>query len=227
MAAESMLDRMDDPKQIVARGYDRIAERYAAWAGASWEGGRARCGELLLQRLPPGAAVLDLGCGTGVPVARELATRFAVTGVDCSPRSIALAKRNVPGGTFFQADMSSLDFPAASFDAVIAFYSIIHVPRAEHPALLRAIAGWLRPGGVFVASLGAGEADDGYEEDWLGAPMYWSHFNGATNRRLIEAAGLRLLLAEEITEDEDGAPATFLWVAAEKPRSGEPPAYRP
>ena len=44
-------------------------------------------------------------------------TGFAVTGVDCSPRSIALAQRNVPGGTFVQADMSSLDFPAASFDA--------------------------------------------------------------------------------------------------------------
>lgn len=208
---------MADPRQIVARGYDRIAERYAAWAGESWAGGRARFGALLLERLPPGAAVLDLGCGTGVPVARELAKRLTVTGVDISARSIALARRNVPGAAFLHADMATIDFPAGSFDAVVAFYSIIHLPREELPALLRAIAGWLRPGGLFVAALGANESDDWLEPDWLGAPMYWSHFDGATTLRLIEAAGLRPLLAEEIAEDEDGASATFLWVMAEKP----------
>ena len=215
-----MIDRMDDPKQIVARGYDRIAERYATWTGDAWAGNRARFGGLLCERLSPGAAVLDLGCGTGVPVARELAKRFAVTGVDLSPRSIALAKENVPGTTFFRADMSALDFPAERFDAVTAFYSIIHLPREEHPALLRAIAGWLRPGGLFVATMGAGESDDGYEEDWLGTPMYWSHYDGTANRRLVEASGLRLLLAEERTEDEDGVPVRFLWVVAQKP--GDP-----
>ncbi len=208
---------MDDPKQTVARGYDCIAERYAAWAGETWEGGRARFGGLLFERLPPGAAVLDLGCGTGVPVARKLATRFAVTGVDLSARSIEIARRNVPTATFLHADMSSLDFPAERFDAVVAFYSIIHLPREEHPALLRAIAAWLRPGGLFVAAMGANATDAGYEDDWLGGPMYWSHYGSATNRRLIEAAGLRLLSAEERTEDEDGVPATFLWVVAEKP----------
>ena len=212
-----MIECMDDPKRIVARGYDRIAERYAAWTGGAWAGNRARFGGLLCERLSPGAAVLDLGCGTGVPVARELATRFAVTGVDLSPRSIALAKENVPGATFFRADMSALDFPAVHFDAVTAFYSIIHLPREEHPALLRAIAGWLRPGGLFVATMGAGESDDGYEEDWLGTPMYWSHYDGTANRRLVEASGLRLLLAEERTEDEDGVPVRFLWVVAQKP----------
>jgi SAM-dependent methyltransferase len=215
-----MIDRMDDPKQIVARGYDRIAERYAAWTGESWEGDRARFGGLLFERLPPGAAVLDLGCGAGVPVARTLATRFTVTGVDLSPRSIALARRNVPTATFLVADMAALDFPPQRFDAVVAFYAIIHLPREEHPALLRAIAGWLRPGGLFVAAMGARESDAWYEEDWLGAPMYWSHYDGAANLRLIESAGLRLLQSEETTRDEDGVPATFLGVVAEKPRLG-------
>jgi SAM-dependent methyltransferase len=215
-----MIDRMDDPKQIVARGYDRIAERYAAWTGETWQGDRARFGGLLFERLPPGAAVLDLGCGAGVPVARELAARFTVIGVDLSPRSIALARRNVPAATFLQADMTALAFPAESYDAVLAFYSIIHVPRIEHPALLRTITSWLRPGGLFIAALGASASDDWYDADWLGAPMYWSHFDGATTLRLIETAGLRLLQSEERTEDEDGTPATFLWVVTEKPRLG-------
>src|SRR5687768_13505829 len=120
---------MADPRQIVDHGYDRIAERYAAWAGETWDGGRAKFGRLLLDRLPPRAAVLDLGCGTGVPVARELAKRFTVTGVDISARSIELARKNVPGATFLHADMASITFPPAAFDAVVAFYSIIHLPR--------------------------------------------------------------------------------------------------
>jgi hypothetical protein len=55
------------------------------------------------------------------------------------------------------------------------------------------------------------------EADWLGAPMYWSHFDSATNRRLVTAAGLDLVEARDETEDEDGTPVTFLGVVARKP----------
>ncbi|MGH2616175.1 MAG: class I SAM-dependent methyltransferase [Thermomicrobiales bacterium] len=208
---------MDDPKQLVARSYDRIAERYAAWTGAVWDGDRAHYGSLLFDRLPEGATLLDLGCGPGVPTTRELARRFAVTGVDVSGRNIALAREHVPQATFLQADMAALDFPAGSFDAVVAFYSLIHLPRDEHAALLRAIATWLRPGGLLVATMGASATEAGHEEDWLGAPMYWSHFDSAANRALVAEAGLCLLEASESPTDEDGMPVTFLWIVAQKP----------
>jgi SAM-dependent methyltransferase len=216
---------MADPKRIVAEGYDRIAERYAAWTGDAWAGPRARYGSLLWQRLPEGARVLELGCGIGLPATRELARRFAVTGVDNSARSIALARHNVPDATFLHGDMASLALPAASFDAVVAFYSIIHVPRQEHPRLLRDIAAWLRPGGLLIATMGAGATEDGYEQDWHGAPMYWSHFDSATNRDLVSQAGLRLLEATELIDDEDGVPVTFLWIVAQKPQCSA--AHRP
>jgi SAM-dependent methyltransferase len=206
-------------KSVVEQGYDRIAERYAAWTGDSWHSARGDYGSLLSERLPRGAAVLELGCGTGVPVTRELARHFAVTGVDLSARSIALARRNVPTATFLHADMASVQLPAASFDAVVAFYSIIHVPRQEHPRLLRSIANWLRPGGLFVASMGAAASDDWYEDDWLGVPMYWSHYDGETNQRLVTDAGLEVIDATVRTEIEDGDPVTFLWVVARKPVS--------
>lgn len=206
-----------DPKRIVREGYDRIAERHAAWAGKTRSDERERYARVLLDALPAGASVLELGCGAGVPTTQALARRFAVTGVDISPRHVALARRNVPAATFIQADMTALDFPLASFDGIAAFYSIIHVPRDEHPALLRNVARWLRPGGLFVAAMGAGSTEDGYEADWLGAPMYWSHFDAATNRRLVTEAGLRIESAREETADEDGVPITFLWVVARKP----------
>ena len=206
-----------DAKRIVEEGYDRIAETYRDWAARSPSDVRIRYTDLLLEALPPGAAVLELGCGTGEPMTRLLAARFHVTGVDISARHIALAQAAIPQATFIQADMAALDFPPGGFDAVTAFYSIIHVPREEHADLLRRIAGWLRPGGLLVATMGAGDTPAGVEADWLGAPMYWSHFDSATNRRLVTAAGLDLVAAREETEDEDGTPVTFLWIVARKP----------
>jgi SAM-dependent methyltransferase len=208
-----------DPKRIVEEGYDRIAERYAAWTGPTLQGPRAAYVSIVLGCLADGAEVLELGCATGVPTTRELATRFSVTGVDLSARHIELAKRHVPDARLEQADMTRLTFPPASFDAVLAFYSITHVPREEQAQLLRDIARWLRPGGMLVASLGAEDDPGSVEEDWLGAPMYFSAFDSMTSKRLVRDAGFELLRADEITEDENGVPVTFLWVVATSSRS--------
>ena len=204
-------------KRIVEQGYDQVAERYRTWAASIRRDERQRYTNELLDRLPAGARVLELGCGSGTPTTALLAQRFDVTGVDISARQLELARQAVPGATFIHADMADLTFPPASFDAVVALFSLIHVPRAEHAALLERVAGWLRPGGLLVATMGVRDNPGDVEDDWLGAPMYFSHWDAATNRRLVEQAGLRILSAREETADEDGAPVTFLWVVAEKP----------
>jgi SAM-dependent methyltransferase len=206
-----------DPKRIVREGYDRIVRQHAAWAEQVRREERERYTYILTQRVPGGARVLELGCGTGVPTTRELAEHFAVTGVDISAGQLALARQNVPAASFVQADMAHLGFAPACFDAVAAFYSLIHVPRGEQPALLGEIAAWLRPGGWLVATMGAGDDEESYNEDWLGAPMYWSSYDAATNRRLMAEAGLRIAQASEETAAEFGQPVTFLWVVAQKP----------
>lgn len=214
-----MVDKAIDPKKLVEQGYDRIAGRHHEWGGQARPGEKARHAAALFDRLPDGAAVLELGCGSGSSTTTRLAERFRLTGVDISARQIELICQAIPAATFIQADMATLDFPAASFDAVAAFYSIIHLPRGEHAGLLRRIATWLRPGGLLVATMGARSTEVGYEHDWLGAPMYWSHFDSETNRRLVEQAGLTLLAAQEETAEEHGTPSTFLWVVARKDTS--------
>lgn len=210
------LDR-SNPKRIVEEGYDRIAKRYAAWTGDILRGPRARYIPLLVEALPGGAEVLELGCATGVPTTRELVKHFSVTGVDISSQNIERAEKQVPEARFEKADITRLAFPPARFDAVIAFYTITHIPREAHVKLLQNIASWLRPGGLFIASMGAAGDPGSVEENWLGAPMYFSAFDSSTNRRLIDEAGLHIISADEITEDEDGTPVTFLWLVARKP----------
>ncbi len=205
-----------DPRRIVADGYDAIAERYFEWSDARPSATRlawlARADALI----PSGTDVLDLGCGAGVPMTRRLAAGRRVTGVDLSRRQIALARVNVPAATFRQADMTALNLAPASVDAVTAFYSLTHVPRADLPGLLADIHGWLRPDGLLLASMGADDAPDEVEPDWLGVPMFFSHHGAKRNRALVEAAGFEVIEATIDVEPEDRHDARFLWVVARR-----------
>ena len=205
-------------RRTVESGYDRMAEKYLATKDPEDPLALAAL-EDLVSVVPQGAAVLDLGCGAGVPVTRWLAGRgFAVTGVDVSARQLELAQRNVPEVTFIKADMTELAFAPETFDAVVAFHSIIHVPRTEHPALLERIHRWLKPGGVFLATMTVTDYE-GREDDWegWGAPMVWSHYDRNANVAMLRGAGFQIQYAESRTGggtgDED---ETWLWVLARK-----------
>src|SRR5215211_8080069 len=137
-----------DPKEIVRRGYDALSYRYRGdgeepASYATWLG-------QLRERVPAGGAVLDLGCGCGVPLARDLAAGgYAVTGVDLSAVQVERARQLVPAARFLHADATRVEFPPSSFDAVVSLYALIHMPLDEQPVLLGRIGRWLRPGRWF------------------------------------------------------------------------------
>ncbi|SEF26805.1 Methyltransferase domain-containing protein [Amycolatopsis pretoriensis] len=201
---------MSDARKIVESGYDGSAERYLEWSARIADDPRLRFLSELTDRLDDGSDVLDLGCGAGVPCTKLLAERHDVLGVDLSAAQLDLARRNVPDARFEKADMAAVSFPDGGFDAVTAFYSVLHVPREEQGALFTRIARWLRPGGWFLAALGCSEMN-GVEDDWLGTPMFFSSHSTAENRRLLEAAGFTLVVDEPVTMHEPD-PATFHWV---------------
>ena len=211
------MDRSNfDPKRLVAESYDRIAERYVEWRAEQHREGAAPWVSILRERLAPLSKVLDLGCGAGVPLTRMLAETFDVTGVDISTRQIDLARRNVPTGRFINADIVAVDFPLAIFEAAVGSYSFIHVPRAEHGALFRKIARWLKPGGLLLANFGIGNCEIDYEEDWLGVPMFWSSFDADGERAALTSAGFELLIDRIETEIEEGRPHRWLVVLARR-----------
>jgi ubiquinone/menaquinone biosynthesis C-methylase UbiE len=143
---------------------------------------------MLIERLPASARILDVGCGAGIPVTAVLSQIGSVVGVDISASQIRLARDNVPAATFIHGDIMAQEFPDASFDAVVAFYALFHLPREEQPGLLAKLVRWLRPGGYLLATLSGSDDPECTEPDFFGATMYWSHYDASWYvDRLVES----------------------------------------
>jgi cyclopropane fatty-acyl-phospholipid synthase-like methyltransferase len=153
--------------------------------------------------LRDGDNVLDLGCGCGMPATAWLAERYSVTGVDFSLVQIERARRLVPGARFLAEDMATVRFPRARFAAIISFFAIIHLPIEEQPGLFQRLHDWLKPGGHLLATVGSG-AWTGTDDDWHGAPMYWSHADRQTYLRWLHDAGFEVRWTRFIPEGMSG-----------------------
>jgi len=204
-----------DPGEIVRAGYDQVAARYRALEndGAQWP--RAEWIEKLTSRLRPGAAVLDLGCAAGVPVAADLADRYQVTGVDISPEHIQQAAANVPAAEFICADARTVSLPPGQFDAIISLYTFDHIPRDEHRGLLERLRDWLQPDGLLLLSI-EDRDEPGIVVPWLGADMYFSMFGAEATRQLVREAGFGIEETALGTQTEGHTDISYTWILARK-----------
>jgi len=101
----------------------------------------------LISRLPPGARVLDAGCGPGT-FTRYLSNKgFLAEGIDLSPAMLAAALEGVPQCSFREMDMRSLAYHDGAFAGVLAAYSLIHIPTTDLPRVLGELHRVLQPGG--------------------------------------------------------------------------------
>ena len=204
---------------VVRAGYNKIAAAYLR--ARRQDSADVQALARLTDVLPPGALVLDAGCGAGLPIAARLAAAgHRVVGVDFALAQLALARRNVPGGAFVCQDMTALGVAPAVFDAVCSYYAIIHVPRQAHAAIFAAFHRALKPGGYAFLCLGAEDLDDDFDEDYYGARMYWSHYDAPTNLALLAGAGLVVEWSAFIADSlGDTPPQTgHLFALARKPQ---------
>jgi SAM-dependent methyltransferase len=117
---------------------------------------------------------------------------------------------------FAPGDMMALDFPAASLAGVVAFYSIIHLPREEQTELLRRLHAWLAPGGLVVANFAVEEEESSVIDRWLDCDegwMFWSAWGAERTVALLDEVGFEII-SQEIKGDVVNA--EFLWVLARK-----------
>ena len=172
------------------REYDLIADWYAS--ERSSRGGITEV-TALAAALAPGARVLDIGCGDGVPLTRALVDLGCdVVGVDSSARMLERFRANCPGARCYCGPIQSCDLGTERpFDAAIAWGVLFHLPHAEQAEAIARVADLLVPGGRLLFTSGN---EEGATE---GAPMngvrfrYWS-FDVEGYRRLLASHGLEL-----------------------------------
>ncbi|KAJ3051491.1 hypothetical protein HK097_007504 [Rhizophlyctis rosea] len=122
---------------------------------------------------------------------------LSATQLDLARQNLARFGERV---TLSNSDTMFLEFSEKSLDAVVGFYSIIHFPRDEQTVVLKLkrIAGWLRPGGFFLANFSSKQLSVAVNEKCLGDEngwMFWSGWGAEGTLKNVQVA-----LQEEVDE---------------------------
>jgi putative AdoMet-dependent methyltransferase len=196
-----------------ADGYDRavgLSDEAQTYPFAGYREVLGRIFRRVMEK--PGAAVLDMGFGTGVLAARLYREGFRVFGQDFSPRMIELAREKMPGAVLLQGDFARGPVPALrerSYDFILSTYALHHLDHPAKLALIRTLLGLLSPGGLLLigdvgfparADLEACRREAG--EDWDGEEVYFvetemrAAFPGLRWEQVSPCAGLMTLPAD-------------------------------
>ena len=158
---------------------------------------------------PPPGGVLDLGCGSGEPIARFFAERgYRVTGVDAAHEMLEIARARFPQMTWHQGDMRRLDL-AETFEIVIAWDSFFHLPPGDQRAMFATFARHTAPGGVLLFTSGLREGEE-VGGDLFGDPLYHASLDTREYAERLDRNGYDVVLHR--AEDPDCGGHT-VWLA--------------
>jgi 2-polyprenyl-3-methyl-5-hydroxy-6-metoxy-1,4-benzoquinol methylase len=139
----------------------------------------------------PGGSILDIGCGSGAPIATMLAAAgFTVTGIDTSTPLLALARARLPAATWIEGDMRDLAL-GRRFDGLLAWDSFFHLSQHDQRAMFARIASHATPGAalMFTSGPAAGEAIG----TLAGEPLFHASLDPGQYRALLGEAGFEVL----------------------------------
>ena len=178
-------------------GYERIAPAFIDYRGRHPNGTGAETVGTWALAFPAATAVLDLGCGTGLPVTKALVDAgLDVYGIDASPTMIAAFRQNFPAIPVVCESVVDSPFFDRTFDAILAWGLVFLLSEADQRTLIEQIGNALRPGGrlLFTAPWQAGEWEDlmtGETSRSLGETRYRELLTtaGFTEIKGFEAAG--------------------------------------
>jgi SAM-dependent methyltransferase len=185
----------------IKKGYDKIADTW--YEKREWYIEQASIDEALTHLSPP-AKILDVGCGSGKPIAAYLIEKgFDVYGVDISPKLIQYAEKVIPKQQLFVADIC--DFTTdIKFDAIVCWFALFHIHADYHLEVLKKFNSFLRPNGMLLITFADTSCEAGgtdmkvidehtIESSMFGERFYHSGNPAAINTKLVEQAGFKIL----------------------------------
>ncbi|MBA0051339.1 class I SAM-dependent methyltransferase [Streptomyces sp. AJS327] len=192
LGAYEDFDRTGIDRSGQAEAFDAIGNRYDD--AFPHKEGQIASGEWLLAQLPAGSHILDLGCGTGLPTARQLCDGgHRVTGTDLSPGMLKRSRQHVPEGSFHRVDIADLERRALGpFDGAVAFFSLLMLPRQEIPFALRMLHGQLRGEGPLALGMVESDVND-FSIPFLGHTVRVSGYLRDDLRKVVSDAGFEIV----------------------------------
>jgi trans-aconitate methyltransferase len=200
-------EAVNDLSERIISHYQRHAldwdadRRSSGWNDKQWH-------DRFLALLGKGAAVLDLGCGGGSPVAGHLAAHgIRVTGVDSSPNLIALCRDRLPDQEWIVSDMRGLKLDR-TFDGILAWDSFFHLSPDAQRAMFPVFAAHAQPNTVLMFNTGPafGEAIGSYRGD----PLYHASLDSGEYDQLLAGHGFDRI--DRAIEDPQAGGRT-VWLA--------------
>ncbi|MDH5219083.1 MAG: class I SAM-dependent methyltransferase [Gammaproteobacteria bacterium] len=169
-------------------------------------------------RLETPGALLDIGCGAGIPVGRSFVdNNWVVTGIDFSAKMLALANTHVPEMKTICSDMRDIQFDDGDFDAISMIYSLFHIPKEQQSDLFARLFRWLKPNGMALFTYATKEYTGSEQfngnKEFLGQQLFYSHDTPENLFQTLEEIGFVI----EARDYHCVADETFLWVTMRKP----------
>jgi len=171
-----------------ARAYD--ADRSRLLQERAWL-------DRFLAHVPPGGTVLDVGCGSGEPIARYLIDRgVGVVGVDASPSMIGLCQARFPDSEWLVIDMRELELERR-FEGILAWDSFFHLGIDDQREMFSRFARHARCGAPLMFTSGPAEGEA--IGSCFGEALYHASLGIEEYQRLLSANGF--VLKEQVTQD--------------------------
>ncbi len=165
----------------------------------------------VINRIKPQAKILDLGCGTGIPISKYFKeNNFDVTGVDSSSEMLKLARRYDPNGRFIHSDMREISLNE-KFDAIIAWHSFFHLSQDEQRKMFIIFAKHLNENGILIFT--SGEEEGEVWSDNGDQMLYHASLSQGEYQSLLKKHGF-CLLEYKIMDPECGDAS--IWLAEYK-----------
>lgn len=176
----------EPPRSKATSVVDLYRRHGTAWAGLrTSERVEVHWLDSFCDLLPAAGAVLDVGCGSGVPIAAELVRRgFAVTGVDAAPTMLDLFRGNLPATEAYLADMRRLAL-GRSFAGLLAWDNFFQLSPDDQRGMFPRFRAHAVPGAALMFT--SGDAEGEAIGDLEGAPLYHGSLDKAEYRALLDA----------------------------------------
>lgn len=192
---------MNDFNHRIKQSYDNIADIW--YKKREWYIEQPSIDEAI-SHLQSGAKILDVGCGSGKPIAAYLIEKgFDVYGVDISAKLLEYAEQIIPKEKLFLADICDFKTPL-QFDAIICWFSLFHVHAKMHLQVLKKFHSFLKPKGILLMTFADTSqpldsphtAIDEYtiESEMFGERFCHSGRPALINSALVQEAGFNFLI---------------------------------